>query len=39
VQTAFKYFEHNADFLVNAHQILVTKKLDNAHGLTMLLRN
>jgi lysine-N-methylase len=39
VQTAFKYFEHNSDFLVNAHQILVTKKLDNAHGLTMLLRN
>ena len=39
VQTAFKFFEHNSDFLVNAYQILVTKKLDNAHGLTMLLRN
>ena len=39
VQTAFKFFEHNSDFLVNAHRILVTKKLDNAHGLTMLLRN
>jgi lysine-N-methylase len=39
VQTAFKHFEHNADFLVKAHQLLVDKKMDNAQGLTMLLRN
>jgi hypothetical protein len=39
VRTAFKHFEHDYEFLVKAHQILVNLKLDNAHGLTMLLRN
>jgi lysine-N-methylase len=39
VQTACKHFEHNAEFLRKAHQILVDVKLDNAHGLTMLLCN
>lgn len=39
VQTAFKHFEHNPDFLVKAQQLLAEKKLDDARGLTMLLRN
>lgn len=39
IQTAFKHFEHNSNFLAKSHQILAEKKLDNAHGLTMLLRN
>jgi lysine-N-methylase len=39
VQTAFKYFEHNSAYLVRAHQILVDKNLNDARGLTMLLRN
>jgi lysine-N-methylase len=39
VQTAAKHFEHNPQFLLNAHHILESLKLDNAHGLTMLLRN
>ncbi len=39
VQTASKHFEHRPEFLSNAHQLLVNLKLDNAHGLTMLLRN
>jgi lysine-N-methylase len=39
VQSISKHFEHNNEFVAKAHQILVDKKLDNAHGLTMLLRN
>ena len=39
IQSASKHFEHNHEVLARAHQILVDKKLDNAHGLTMLLRN
>jgi len=39
VQTAFKHFEHNSAFLVKAHQVLVDKNLNDARGLTMLLRN
>lgn len=39
VQTACKHFEHNQAFLTRAYGLLVEKKLDNAHGLTMLLRN
>ncbi len=39
IQSASKHFEHNHEVVVKAHQILVEKKLDNAHGLTMLLRN
>jgi lysine-N-methylase len=39
VQTVFKYFEHNEPFLLGAHAMLAAKGLDNAHGLTMLLRN
>jgi lysine-N-methylase len=39
IQSASKHFEHNQEFVAKAHQILVDTKLDNAHGLTMLLRN
>jgi lysine-N-methylase len=39
IQSASKHFEHNYEFVVQAHQILVDKQLDNAHGLTLLLRN
>ncbi len=39
VQTAFKHFEHNRQFLPKAHAMLAEKGLDNARGLTMLLRN
>jgi lysine-N-methylase len=39
VQPVFKHFEHNQGFLDRSHQFLVTANLDNAHGLTMLLRN
>jgi lysine-N-methylase len=39
IQAAFKHFEHNPNHLDQACQLLVSKKLDNAHGLTMLLRN
>jgi len=39
VQSAYRHFEHNAEFLDLSHQLLVTRKMDNAHGLTMLLRN
>lgn len=39
VQTACKHFEHNVEFLGKAHKILADLNLDNAHGLTMLLRN
>ena len=39
VQTTFKHFEHNLQFLPRAHAMLAAKGLDNAQGLTMLLRN
>ncbi len=39
VQVAVKYFDHNANFLPWSLALLTTKGLDNAHGLTMLLRN
>ena len=39
VQTAYKHFEHDPQFLDKAHALLVSRGLDNAHGLTMLLRN
>jgi lysine-N-methylase len=39
VQIATKHFEHNTGFLPKAHGLLTDRKLDNAQGLTMLLRN
>ena len=39
VQSASKHFEHHPQFLDEIHALLVTNKRDNAHGLTMLLRN
>ncbi len=39
IQTVFKHFEHNPKHLDMARQLLVSQKLDNARGLTMLLRN
>jgi lysine-N-methylase len=39
VQSVSKYFEHNSEFVTKAHQILVDNHLDNANGLTLLLRN
>ena len=39
VQTTFKHFEHYRHFLLEAHAMLVERNLDNAYGLTMLLRN
>lgn len=39
VQSASKHFEHHQDFVTRAHQILVEKQLDNANGLTLLIRN
>lgn len=39
VQTAVKHFEHYPQFLVEAQALLAERGLDNAHGLTMLLRN
>jgi lysine-N-methylase len=39
VQVITKYFEHNATFLTKAQEFLAARKLDNAHGLTMLIRN
>jgi lysine-N-methylase len=39
IQVVFKHFEHTPKQLDQAYQLLVSKKLDNAHGLTMLLRN
>ena len=39
VQVAFKHFEHNRQFIRKAHAMLEERKLDNAYGLTMLLRN
>lgn len=39
VQSVFKHFEHNPDFLSNAHRLLVLRGCEDARGLTMLLRN
>jgi len=39
IQSAFKNFQHNVQFVPWSLQQLTAKKLDNAHGLTMLLRN
>jgi lysine-N-methylase len=39
VQVITKYFEHNSAFLSKAYELLVARKLDDARGLTMLLRN
>ncbi|HVN94282.1 MAG TPA: flagellin lysine-N-methylase [Terracidiphilus sp.] len=39
VQTAFRHFEHNPSFLTEAYELLRERKLDDARGLTVLLRN
>ncbi len=39
VQVVVKHFEHNQKFVPVCQQLLASKGLDNAHGLTMLLRN
>jgi lysine-N-methylase len=39
VQAASKHFEHHPGFLDEAYGLLVGRKLDNARGLTMLVRN
>jgi lysine-N-methylase len=39
VQSASKHFEHHPQFLDEAHALLVSSGLDNARGLTMLVRN
>jgi len=39
VQSASKHFEHHPGFLDEAYALLVASKLDNARGLTMLVRN
>jgi lysine-N-methylase len=39
VQSASKHFEHHPGFLDEAHALLVAIGLDNARGLTMLMRN
>lgn len=39
VQTVFKHFEHNKNFLSASYELLREKGLDNARGPTMLLRN
>jgi lysine-N-methylase len=39
VQTVSKHFEHNRQFLSEAHAMLTERDLDNTYGLTMLLRN
>ncbi len=39
VQSVSKRFEHDQEFPKRVYRILADKKLDNAHGLTMLLRN
>ena len=39
VQTTFKYFEHNLEFLPRAQAMLAAKGLNDARGLTMLVRN
>ncbi len=39
VQSASKHFEHHPEFLFQAQALLEARGLNNAHGLTMLLRN
>ena len=39
VQSASKHFEHHPQFLDQMHALLASTGRDNAHGLTMLLRN
>jgi lysine-N-methylase len=39
VQAGFRYFEHDPKFLERTHAFLAAKNLDNAQGLTTLLRN
>jgi lysine-N-methylase len=39
VQTAFKHFEHNRNFMEEAYQLLFAQNLNNVSGLTMLVRN
>ena len=39
VQVIVKYFEHNPPFLSHSLELLSAKGLNNAEGLTMLLRN
>jgi lysine-N-methylase len=39
VQSIYRHFEHNTAFLDQAHELLVKRQMDNAKGLTMLLRN
>jgi lysine-N-methylase len=39
VQAASKHFEHHAEFLTQAHTLLVESRMDGAQGLTILLRN
>jgi lysine-N-methylase len=39
VQTAFRHFEHCPEFIDQAQELLVSRNMNNAHGLTMLLRN
>jgi hypothetical protein len=39
VQVVVKHFEHNSGFVPWSLQLLTSKGLDNAAGLTMLLRN
>ncbi|MGA3047519.1 MAG: flagellin lysine-N-methylase [Terracidiphilus sp.] len=39
VQTVSKHFEHNRQFLSEAHATLAERDLNNTYGLTMLLRN
>jgi lysine-N-methylase len=39
VQTAFKFFEHDSQFLDRAHGLLVSLDLDNARGHAILLHN
>jgi lysine-N-methylase len=39
VQTATKYFEHSTGFLERTQRLLAERGLDNARGVTMLIRN
>jgi len=39
VQSASKHFDHHPEFLNLAHQLLVESKMDDARGLTILLRD
>lgn len=39
VQAASKHFEHHAEFLTGAHDLLVEKRMDGQLGMAILLRN